>query len=374
MEASVGDAREFVAETREDAVAKAESFFRVGADQLEIWVVPPTVQVNGLGGNVLLIAAPKGSRPAPREREERRPAAREERRPEPRSEARREPRSDRNDRPERTERPERSERAERPARTEAREAAPERSSERAPERAPERAVERPRERSGRPERTERNDRSEPRGAARPDRAAARPPARRPEPEPEPVEDVEEGELGPVGEFVAGVLERMKLREVAITEAETDDGDIIISLAGKSIVALADREPRLAAALSHLAHRAAETLVDEEAAARVEIKGTRRPQRDDENERGGRDGRRDRGRPERGDSRREPDERDIDEVALERMAREGAEIVRRTGEPELLRPMNSRERWVVHNSLKDERGVRSESEGEGPRKRVRITPA
>jgi predicted RNA-binding protein Jag len=36
-------------------------------------------------------------------------------------------------------------------------------------------------------------------------------------------------------------------------------------------------------------------------------------------------------------------------------------------------MNSRERWVVHNALKDERGVRSESEGEGPRKRVRISP-
>ena len=51
----------------------------------------------------------------------------------------------------------------------------------------------------------------------------------------------------------------------------------------------------------------------------------------------------------------------------------AQIVRDSGEPELLRPMSSRERWVVHNALKDERGVRSESEGEGPRKRVRILP-
>ena len=91
------------------------------------------------------------------------------------------------------------------------------------------------------------------------------------------------------------------------------------------------------------------------------------------ERPSRDGQRNGGRPERSGSRRDSDERDIDEVALERMAREAAEIVRRSGEPELLRPMNSRERWVVHNTLKDERGVRSESEGEGPRKRVRITP-
>jgi hypothetical protein len=347
MDASVGDAREFVAETREAAIAKAESFFRVGADQLEIWVVPPTVQVNGLGANALLIAAPRGAKSAPRERDERRPTQREERRPEPR----REPRSDRVERVERA-----------PVHPEPRETAPERS------------AERPRERSARSERPARSERSERvETRTRPERAPQQPPARRAAPEPEPVEDVEEGELGPVGEFIAGILERMKLREVAITEVETDEGDIIITLAGKSIAALADGEPRLAAALSHLAHRAAEMLVDEEAAARVEIRGTRRPQQDDGNERPGRDGRRDGRRPERGDSRRDSDDRDIDEVALERMAREGAEIVRRTGEPELLRPMNSRERWVVHNSLKDERGVRSESEGEGPRKRVRITP-
>jgi hypothetical protein len=115
------------------------------------------------------------------------------------------------------------------------------------------------------------------------------------------------------------------------------------------------------------------LVDEDAAAKVEIRGARRPQQEERSDRPARDGRRGGGRNERSGQRRDSDERDIDEVALERMAREGAEIVRRTGEPELLRPMNSRERWVVHNALKDERGVRSESEGEGPRKRVRIAP-
>jgi hypothetical protein len=166
---------------------------------------------------------------------------------------------------------------------------------------------------------------------------------------------------------------MKLREIAVTETETEEGDIIITLDGKAITALNDREPRFAAALSHLAHRAAEMLVDEEAAARVDIRGARRPQSEERVERSGRDSRRDGPRSDRPDSRRDSDDRDIDEVALERMAREAAEIVRRSGEPELLRPMNSRERWVVHNTLKDERGVRSESEGDGPRKRVRITP-
>ena len=73
-------------------------------------------------------------------------------------------------------------------------------------------------------------------------------------------------------------------------------------------------------------------------------------------------------------RRDPEDRDIDEGELERLAQDSARIARDTGESQLLPPMNSRERWFVHNALKDERGVRSESEGEGARKRVRIFPA
>jgi predicted RNA-binding protein Jag len=349
MDASVDDAREFVAESREDAIAKAAGFFRVPPEQLDVWVVPPTVTVSGLGSNVLVIAALKSARSAPREerRPERRPEPRAERREERGARSERPERPDRGARPDRAERPERSDRFERPER---------------PER-PERG-----ERSERPARAER---SEPR--PQPARPSAPAPRIAAEPADESAEDLEEGELGPVGEFVAGILERMKLRGVAVTETETEEGDIIITLDGKAILALNDREPRFAAALSHLAHRAAEVMVDEEAAARVDIRGARRTQSDERPERPSRDGRRGGSRPDRPARPRDSDERDIDEVALERMAREAAEIVRRSGEPELLRPMNSRERWVVHNTLKDERGVRSESEGEGPRKRVRITP-
>lgn len=332
MNASVDDAREFVAETQDEALAKAASFFRVAPDQIEYWVVPATVTVSGLGSNVLVIAAPRSARPA----------AREQRRSDERPQQRAERPERRDERP-----PQRSERS---------------------ERRDDRRDERP-ARAERPERPRREDR--PRG----ERPAPPPPAARPAPEPEDIEEeLEEGDLGPVGEFVAGILERMKLRGIGLTETETEEGDIIITLDGKAITALNDREPRFAAALSHLAHRAAEVLVDEEVAARVDIRGARRAASEDRDERPRRNGRRDEGRRERPDSRRDSDDRGgIDEAALERMAREAAEIVRRSGEPELLRPMNSRERWVVHNTLKDERGVRSESEGEGPRKRVRITP-
>jgi R3H domain-containing protein len=180
-----------------------------------------------------------------------------------------------------------------------------------------------------------------------------------------------------------LVERMGLREVAVTEAETEEGEVVITLAGRAITNAADRDPRIIAALSHLAHRAAEALLDEGAAAQVLVKGVRAPREDSRDrprgegrrggrrdERGGRDDRRD-DRPSRG---RDSDDRDIDEAELERLAKDAARSVRESGEPELLPPMNSRERWFVHNALKDERGVRSESEGDGARKRVRIFPA
>jgi predicted RNA-binding protein Jag len=192
--------------------------------------------------------------------------------------------------------------------------------------------------------------------------------------------VPSGPLGEVGKFVVGLLERMKLTDVTAGESESE-GLTTVTVAGKGIVSLAEREPRLLAALSHLAHRAAEALIGEEASAQVEIRGLRRAPREDSRERGGRErdsrrgGGRDGGRrDDRPRGGRDSDDRDIDEAELERLAKDSARDVRDSGEPKLLPPMNSRERWFVHNALKDERGVRSESEGEGARKRIKIFPA
>lgn len=57
-----------------------------------------------------------------------------------------------------------------------------------------------------------------------------------------------------------------------------------------------------------------------------------------------------------------------------MAQEAAQRVREDGEPQLLPAMSSKERWVVHNALKSETGISSQSEGEGPMRRVKILPA
>jgi spoIIIJ-associated protein len=318
MNASVDDVKEFVAENQQAALAMAESFFRTTADQLEYWVIPPAFRVSGLGERVILIAAPRSERAA------RAPESRRER-VTPEREGRREGSRDRD-----------------------RDRGP-----REPRR------ERERDRDGERERE----------TPRPARA-------------ESLEPAPSGPLGEIGKFVAGLLERMKAADVSVSEAQSD-GETIVTLGGRAITSLAEQEPRLAAALSHLAHRAAEALIGEDATAQVEIRGARRPAREESRERGGREGRegrdrrgprRDGRRDDRGPRSRDGEDRDIDEAELERLAHDVARSVRESGEAELLPPMNSRERWFVHNALKDERGVRSESEGEGARKRVKIFPA
>jgi len=329
MNASVDDVKEFVAESREAAISMAESHFRTSVDQLQTWVVPPSVHISGLGERVLLIAAPRSersSRPQDARREERRPPERERERPAGRDRDR-----DRGGR--------------------------------------DRGAPRSEPRAERPTRVSQIDREE--------REAPLEPERRPTPESESPR-TPKAAVGEVGLFIAGVLERMKLREVTVSESETEDGEIIVTLDGRAISSLAEREPRLIAALSHLAHRAAEALLDDDAAAQVEIRGARRAPREEPRDRASRDGRREPrregGRGDRPGRSRDPEDRDIDEVELERLAKDVARAVRESGEAELLPPMNSRERWFVHNALKEERGVRSESEGEGARKRVKILPA
>ena len=55
------------------------------------------------------------------------------------------------------------------------------------------------------------------------------------------------------------------------------------------------------------------------------------------------------------------------------AETAAERTERTGQPFALSPMNARERRIVHLALKDRLGVRTESEGSGPHRRVVVYP-
>ncbi len=51
----------------------------------------------------------------------------------------------------------------------------------------------------------------------------------------------------------------------------------------------------------------------------------------------------------------------------------AEKVRRTGAPYEFTPMSSRERRIVHLALREEADLHTESEGEGPRRRLIVYP-
>lgn len=156
------------------------------------------------------------------------------------------------------------------------------------------------------------------------------------------------ELGPIGEFVEQMLGRMRLRgDVRVDEQKREDGEVSISLRGAGIEPLVRRERRLADALSHIVSRAAQNLMENAPRVTVQIGA------------GGGAGAR------AGAS---------GEARLEQLAKTKAEEARRAGKPVELSPMNSRERWVIHNALKQEAGVRSQSVGDGRQKRVRISPA
>lgn len=62
---------------------------------------------------------------------------------------------------------------------------------------------------------------------------------------------------------------------------------------------------------------------------------------------------------------------IEELRMSASA--AAERVRRSGRPFQFSPMTSRERRIIHLALRDEPGVRSESQGSGPNRRVVVYP-
>jgi predicted RNA-binding protein Jag len=276
--------KEFVADTEAAAIEKAVTHYGVDSAQLEVRVLSEKLEVSGLAGRALVLAAGPGGAP--------------------------------------TGAPERSE-------------APRGRRERG---RPERGG---RERGGR-DRGGRDERSNGRGAR-----DARPPREEVAREQAPL-SIETGELGEVGRFVEHVV-RAIAKGGAIRIEETQSGDEAqISIKGSGANELA-RNPGLGAALSHLADRVAENLASEDATAYVEL-------------------------GERADRERERDADAPSDPRLEALARDRAEAVRSSGEPALLDPMSSRDRFIVHNTVKELDGVSSESVGDGPDKRVKIFPA
>jgi len=199
------------------------------------------------------------------------------------------------------------------------------------------------------------------------------------------------DLSDVGEFLLGVLQRMGLSaRLRIAESD-DDGDLVFKLSGPALEQACRKDHAVVGSLAHVAERAAQEILGEEVTVRIEVPRTERAERSERGERrdSRREGRGDRDRDRKGrggDSRRRADDRgrgddrgrrgrrssEEDDGRLERMAREVAEQVRQNGGERVLDAMTSRERWVVHNAIKDMDGVTSESVGERDEKRVKIS--
>jgi predicted RNA-binding protein Jag len=288
------DLKEFVAESREAAIEQAARHFGVSPGELEIREISP--ETPGLGGRAMVLASVKGAASESRPQER---FGRDRGGPGPRS------------------------------RTPRREGSRERS--RPPERASRERESREREPRERESREREPREREPR--------EREPREREPRPEPR-----ELPHLSPTGNFVAGVLQRMGFGTKVEFSEEEKDGQIVISARGEEVTDLLRRDPRIGAALTHLAGRAAKRHTEADTRVRVDLDGA-------------------------------GEELDLEpgEERLLAHVRELAERVRETGEIAETDPMSSRERWLVHNSLREVEGVTSESTGEGSEKRVKIVP-
>lgn len=229
---SKSEAREFIAATRAEAVARACQAF--GREESELAIADLGPNVAGAGGRAVLVAQPEGARTRPRERGE--------------------------DRPERHDRGERDrDRGDRGARG-ARGGRP--------------------ERGGRGDRGDRGgrDRDRDRGSERrPDEGAERPAAAAVAAAPalsdEPSVGTAAGPLQPIGEFLLGVVERLDLGPFEIKETEETDY-LVYQLEGPAAGRLAGGEGRAADALQLVANQAALRISEDHKRVVLDVEGDR----------------------------------------------------------------------------------------------------
>jgi len=126
---------------------------------------------------------------------------------------------------------------------------------------------------------------------------------------------------------------------AVEEYEGDEGEIILDIVGDDLGLLIGRHGRTLDALQVLVSAITNRRLDQRYPIVVDVSGYRHRRR----------------------------------VKLEDIARRAADRVARQHRPVQLRPMTSFERRVIHVVLRDDRRVRTESEGDEPRRMVVVHP-
>ncbi len=147
-----------------------------------------------------------------------------------------------------------------------------------------------------------------------------------------------GKIGPIGEFLLGAIELMKLGSFEISESSEGDY-LIFQLRGPAAEALQAGDGRATDALQLIANQVSMRQSDDSPRIVVDVEG------------GG-------------------DER---EQTLARLAERAAKRARDTGRSIALDPMNSKDRRSIHVALRDEDGVATMSIGEGRYRQVLVVP-
>ena len=288
------EAREFVGDEREEVIEKACQFFGVEADELSISGFEAG-QVYGLAARTVIVAVPKNRRSSAQQ---------------PQGDA--------------------------PRRDEGGRGGSGRGRERS--RGRDRDGDRDGNRSGgRQSAGRRQDRPGPRRPEGRDRT--------PEPEVEEVELSDEpsvgtavGEIGEIGEFALGVMERMNLGPFEITESD-DDGLIVLQVNGPAARVLAAGEGRSIDAIQLLANQVSVRISPDRQRVVIDVEG-------------GAEAR---------------------EEFLTKLADRVAKRALQTGRAVALDPMNGRDRRLIHVALRDRDNVATMSEGAGRYRQVVVVP-
>jgi spoIIIJ-associated protein len=285
-----GEAREFVADSREEAVADAARFFGMEEGELRLSDLNPN-EIHGLAGRIVVVAAPEGS-----------------------------PKVSAGGGDDGGGRGERGGRSERGGREGGREGG--RGG---------------RERGGRSERGGREGGRGERESA-PSEAGAAPSGSATPEEIAASKGTAKGEIGDVGQFLLGAVERMALGAFEI--AESSDGDYVIyQLSGPAAEALGAGDGRGVDALQLLANQAA--MKDNDDAPRVIV-----------------------------DAEGSSEKR---ESFLARLAERAASRAKETERSVALDPMNPKDRRIIHVALRDSDGVATMSQGSGQYRQVVVVP-
>jgi len=299
---AMNEPHEFVGESREDAVARACKFFGVSQDALEIHEFRPG-EVYGLGGRSAVVAAPRNRPPVARGGNDR---------------------GDRGDRGDR----ERGERGDRGDRGRGRGDRGDRGDRGGRGDGPRRGSERGEARGGRSQAFREES------AAASHRDDVRPAAPS-----EPSIGAPRGELGEVGRWLLGVIERMDLGPFQI--GENADGELlVIEVTGLAARALATGDGRPVDALQLLANQAATRTDLDGPRIVLEVEG----------------------------------DTESRETLLERLAEKGAKRARETGRAVALDPMNGKDRRIIHIALRGQDDIATMSIGEGRYRQVVVVPA